>query len=97
MMVKSVVCPVCEGYGFTVTTSECSIQSRTCDQCKGSGALEVPMTNADRIRAMSDEELAWVLMEYRFDALSKANGSEPALPNTQANILKWLQQPAEDE
>ena len=43
-----------------------------------------PQTNADRIRAMSDEELANVLREF---ATKPMHGS----------FLKWLQQPAEGE
>ena len=41
-------------------------------------------TNADRIRAMSDEELANVLREF-------------ATKPMQGSFLKWLQQPAEGE
>ena len=41
-----------------------------------------PQTNADRIRAMSDEELANVLREF---AAKPMHGS----------FLKWLKQPAE--
>ena len=41
-----------------------------------------PATNADRIRAMSDEELANVLHEF-------------AAKPMQGSFLKWLQQPAE--
>ena len=40
------------------------------------------MTNADRIRAMSDEELANVLREF-------------ATKPMQGSFLKWLKQPAE--
>ena len=40
-----------------------------------------PMTNADRIRAMSDEELADVLRGF-------------ATKPMQGSFLKWLQQPA---
>lgn len=40
-----------------------------------------PQTNADRIRAMSDEELANVLREF-------------AAKPMQGSFLKWLQQPA---
>lgn len=43
-----------------------------------------PHTNADRIRAMTDEELANVLHEF---AAKPMKGS----------FLKWLQQPAEGE
>ena len=41
-----------------------------------------PQTNADRIRAMSDEELANVLREF-------------AAKPMQGSFLKWLKQPAE--
>ena len=40
------------------------------------------MTNADRIRAMSDEELANVLREF-------------AAKPMQGSFLKWLKQPSE--
>ena len=50
-------------------------------------------TNADRIRAMSDEELAWELMVWRFDAFAKAKGDEGTLPSSQKTILDWLKQP----
>ena len=56
----------------------------------------IPPTNADRIRAMSDEELAWMFMEFRVDAYATAKGNEGGLPNTQNGILIWLQQPAEE-
>ena len=41
-----------------------------------------PITNADRIRAMSDEELVNVLREF-------------ATKPMQGSFLKWLKQPAE--
>lgn len=50
------------------------------DMCK---CHETP-TNADRIRAMSDEELADVLREF-------------AIKPMQGSFLEWLQQPAEGE
>ena len=43
-----------------------------------------PITNADRIRAMSDEELANVLREF-------------AAKPMQGSFLKWLKQPAEED
>lgn len=61
----------------------------------------MPMTNADRIRAMSDEELA----EY-IDAVAEAcyNAGSEDLPLSNSNplsnaytILEWLKQPAEGE
>ena len=53
-------------------------------------------TNADRIRAMSDEELAWELMTWRFDAYAKAKGDEATLPSSQKTIVDWLKQPVKD-
>ena len=50
------------------------------DMCK----CHEPPTNADRIRAMSDEELANVLREF-------------ATKPMQGSFLKWLQQPAEED
>ena len=55
------------------------------------------VTNADRIRAMSDEELAWELMVWRCDAAARYHGIESVYPDTQQTVLKWLQQPAEEE
>ena len=46
-------------------------------------------TNADRIRAMSDEELGKFLYGYFWGRL-------PVLPNREEKLLAWLQQPAEE-
>ena len=54
---------------------------------------EYRMTNADRIRAMSDEELAyWVMCPYD----EPLCGGEPASGDCMKCCLQWLQQPAED-
>lgn len=52
-------------------------------------------TNADRIRAMSDEELAWELMTWRCEAVAKHCGVQSVYPNTQKTICEWLKQPAD--
>ena len=52
-------------------------------------------TNADRIRAMSDEELAWELMLWRCEAVARHHGISSEYPDTQKTILDWLQQPSE--
>lgn len=54
------------------------------------------VTNADRIRCMSDEELAWELMTWRCEAVARHHGAESQYPNTQKTILSWLQQPVEE-
>ena len=56
-----------------------------------------PMTNADRIREMSDEELAWELMIWRCETSAKYHGVESQYPDTQQAILSWLQQPVKEE
>ena len=56
----------------------------------------IGMTNAQKIRSMSDEELAWELMLWRCEAVAKHNGIESQYPDTQSTILGWLQQPAEE-
>ena len=52
-------------------------------------------TNADRIRAMSDDELAWALMLWRCEAVARHHGISSEYPDTQKTILEWLQQTAE--
>ena len=54
-----------------------------------------PMTNADRIRAMSDENLAWELMLWRCEAIAKYHGIESQYPDTHSKILDWLQKTTE--
>ena len=54
-------------------------------------------TNADRIRAMSDEELSKFLGEYRFCDICD-EGCEACTYHGDCNkrLLEWLQQPAEE-
>lgn len=63
----------------------------------GGGYRKVPMTNANRIRAMNDEELAWELMLWRCEAVARHHGISREYPDTQKTILEWLQQPAGEE
>lgn len=55
-------CPYCGGHGyinqFEDVEGGCRAWSNECIACKGTGSILVPETNADRIRRMSDEELA---------------------------------------
>ena len=52
-------------------------------------------SNADRIRSMSDEELAWELMLWRCEAVARHHGISSVYPDTQKTILEWLKQSAE--
>lgn len=63
----------------------------------GGGYRKVPMTNANRIQAMTDDELAWELMLWRCEAVARHHGISSEYPDTQKTILEWLQQPAEED
>ena len=65
-------CPMQVGY----KVDECDYKDCPC--------RTEPITNADRIRAMSDEELVDVLREF-------------ATKPMQGSFLEWLQQPAKGE
>ena len=56
-----------------------------------------PITNAQKIRSMTDEELAWELMLWRCEAVARHHGISSEYPDTQKTILEWLQQPAKGE
>lgn len=55
-MIKKKVCPDCEGRGKIHFVSENHYEP--CTTCWYKGYIEVPMTNADYIRDMNDEELS---------------------------------------
>ena len=55
-----------------------------------------PMTNADRIRAMSDEELA-ELIDRETDSCAPTGDCEKMSRDCKACWLEWLQQPAEED
>lgn len=92
-MNKRIPCKRCSGRGFiNWTFSEGNTGTETsyiCPDCNGSGDIVVPMTNADRIRAMSDEELAaW--------AINEAPKIGFRYTSSEAGLLKCIQQPAEE-
>ena len=75
----------CVNCGKTVCVN-CTPDYMALDDCTGSEANIV--TNADRIRAMSDEELAnWVV--------NKAPNIWIQYTDSELGLLDWLQQPAE--
>lgn len=67
-MMKEVVCKKCNGYGFISYCQNeenwASISCKSCNECHGTGKIMVPMTMADRIREMNDEEIARVLLDW---------------------------------
>lgn len=97
------ICPECRGKGTAIYFCEIALDENNvvvkkhedvCHTCHGSGRK--PQTNADRIRAMSDEELAWELMTWRIETCARLNGAESPYPHTQKSILDWLRQPVKD-
>ena len=95
---KLVICEKCLGTGHVNAGNENSTWSEACEYRHGIGFSRVPMTNADRIRAMSDEELAELLANetYRiakpcFDAFGYGLEKQVIF----AKRIEWLQQPSE--
>ena len=87
MKTKKLVCYNCGGHGFITATYENGQTSAICPVCGGIGRHEIQMTNADRIRAMSDEELAEFLFQVGYNHRW----------GLEEYALEWLQQPAEED
>ena len=96
---KLVICEKCWGTGHVNGGNENSTWSKTCEDCHGIGFFRVPMTNADRIRAMSDEELAkwidWLFGRCEWCDTDKLATDECNDVECTSCILEWLKQPAE--
>ena len=97
---KLVNCPQCGGFGFTSTPVSTDYEitvcrAKTCELCHGAGVIEAPMTNADRIRAMSDDELA----EFLADAAAEYCHVGLCEDGETCRIccLRWLQMTAEED
>ena len=101
-------CPYCGGHGyinqFEDVEGGCRAWANECIACKGTGAILVPETNADRIRRMSDEELAEELVieiEGLFPSLvyvPMATGNiYISRYKAEKEMLEYLQQPAEED
>ena len=73
----------------------CDIDPDKCDEWPD----PVPMTNADRIRAMSDEELAKMMTSGagEFDCYECwRTEDEPCDLNCEVRCLEWLRKPVEE-
>lgn len=68
--------------------SECAALNDAVD-----GVAKKPLIRGDRIRAMSDAELAGVFFQFRFDAYGRSQGAEVVLPDSMESIEKWLGEP----
>lgn len=102
---KLVICEKCWGKGHVNGGDENSTWSKTCEDCRGIGFVRVPMTNADHIRAMSDEELAKILNAFTayFEecnrSLTDTDCHDCELCELcglgEGKAIDWLKQPAE--
>ena len=50
-----------------------------------------PVTIADRIRSMTDNELAGVLYKFRMDCITKDLSGVSTMPSDWKEIKKWLE------
>ena len=99
------ICETCDYANRPPYKSPCS----ECDKTMGSPFCcyehEEKTTNADRIRVMTDEELAWFMAERNVDEntlllLNKDHGLtavqiEALRSNVYYSCMHWLKQPAE--
>jgi hypothetical protein len=95
-MKKQITCPVCEGSGHVAwinkTEDTCSIGSKICPHCDGTGVREVAFTNADRIRAMTDEELARFIPDWSYTNACKCDSKSYVDCNNECEkcVAEWL-------
>ena len=82
------ICPKCGN----VITHNSYFDAYYCPRCGEFIREKPPMTNADRIRAMSDEELCDLLDEWW--CMGANNDERLAYADER---LAWLQQPAEED
>ena len=97
-MAKNIPCPKCDGHGIISEFTEYSVSVQTCTVCDGLGHIEAPMSNADRIRAMSDEEIVSMLGHNSLCDYVQDHSSEHCEKQGSCDrcLQAWLQQPAED-
>ena len=89
-------CRECSNYTKCVKESNLAIKRKNCPNAK----IKKVKTNADRIRAMSDEELAKLIVDnHPMHAWNKEVRhiyfDGPRITHKEA-WLQWLQQPAEE-
>ena len=75
----------------------CSMESKECIGCKQNAVDKYTrITNADRIRSFSDEELAMNMMCPNENGLGEIECDKSDNCNCYACILKWLQSEVEN-
>lgn len=102
-MKKEIPCLDCRGQGFISKFNEKSAWLERCPNCGGTGVITVVVTNADRIRAMSDEELAEFISRIEIGDFGSQIYGKTFCDMCKGQYecddcrLWWLQQPAEED
>ena len=94
-------CPYCGGRGYINQFEDfeggCRAWAKECIACKGTGSILFPETNADRIRRMSDEELAAHIWPKLGCPGGKTNVTCGYVGNCKDCWIEWLRQPAKED
>lgn len=95
-------CPYCGGHGYINQFEDVEGGYRAwaneCIACKGTGTILVPETNADRIRRMSDEELAeWLCSLMTAECCDQRCPARDICNLGDNGLVKWMKQPAEED
>ena len=97
-MINCTTCGHCESLGFVCSMRLPFVDIKDIKSC--SNYVPKPMTNGDRIRAMTDEELAWVfhIVAHCEDWGSCERCIFRSLDScVEKDILEWLQQPVKGD
>lgn len=101
------LCPKCGGIGVVYHVEKITDGYRgevdTCPVCRGTGSVPVAITNADRIRSMSDEELAEFISRIEIGDFGQQVYGKTFCDMCKGQYecddcrLWWLQRPAEED
>ena len=110
-MTKTITCDKCSGRGyFTLEQSGADYAGVTvlrCEVCQGKGIVEVPVTNADHIRSMTDEELADYMSDHSIEDFcyiicggeckAVATFNKTSFQRCREIVSDWLKQPYKED
>ena len=102
-MKKEIRCPECRGVGWTTeyATDVMGYKLKAidikCNNCNGTGKIEVPMTNFDRIKNMDETELAMFIESIAQDTIRDyRNGFFSKWATSTFETIAWLRSEAKE-